>query len=80
MDIEELRDAYAKLQEEHKTTLTENETLKTEKETMTTRIKDLEDYNRKLFSKYVLSSEDEQQHEKPQIDNVIDILKENYKK
>lgn len=79
MTLEELRDEYTKLQEEHKTTLSENEILKKDKETMTARIKELQDYNNKLFSKYVLSDDVKQDEEKSQIDDVIDKIKENYK-
>lgn len=79
MTLEELRDEYAKLQEEHKTALSENEILKKDKETMTARIKELQDYNNKLFSKYVLSDDVKQDDEKSQIDDVIDKIKENYK-
>ena len=80
MTIEELRDEYTKLENEHKTTLSENEILKKDKETMTNRIKELEDYNRKLFSKYVLSDEKTDTEEKPKIENVIDKFKENINK
>jgi uncharacterized protein with von Willebrand factor type A (vWA) domain len=79
MTIEEMRDAYAKLQDEHKTALSELEQLKADNETSKARIKELEDYNRKLFSKYVLSDEKSQDEEKPLMDNVIDKIKENLK-
>lgn len=79
MTIEEMRDEYAKLQDEHKTALSELEQLKADNETSKARIKELEDYNRKLFSKYVLSDEKSQDEEKPLMDNVIDKIKENLK-
>lgn len=79
MTLEELRDKYSELEQLNKATTEERDALIVAKETNEKRIKELEEYNRKLFEKYVTSTSDnleEKKESKLTFDDVIQNFKD----
>lgn len=78
MDIEALRERNAQLEEEKKQLTARVETLTADVNERDTRIKDLEDYNRKLFMQldFGKKEEDDIDEDKKLFDDIINNFKD----
>ena len=78
MDIEALRERNAQLEEEKKQLTARVETLTADVNERDTRIKDLEDYNRKLFMQLDFDKKDEDDIDEEQklFDDIINNFKD----
>lgn len=78
MDIEELRERNAQLEEEKKQLTARVETLTADINERDTRIKDLEDYNRKLFMQldFDKKEDDDIDEEQKLFDDIINNFKD----
>ena len=83
MTIEELRDANMELENKNKELQALYDASVKQNESDTARIKELEDYNRKMFSNYVLGkekAEDPKPSAEATLDSIIKNLKEKIRK